>query len=191
MLRRYALGHPRLEIINVCGSVILGDTQFALNDLEFFTQKKLSLMARHFLLHFRTYLRLQARNFELLMQKNQYAFHSFLQRNCIQYLLKVRPRCCGDCRCKICQWRRVIQIKVIEEVFKLLVVQRVEWYQLLDRLNQRHGISFDFRCVYRVFGWVRYFGSEGGSSTQPPVYAESLHALRDELYLAIAADNIM
>ena len=80
---------------------------------------------------------------------------------------------------------------MIQEVLELLVVQGIQRDQFLDSLNQSHGIGFDFRRVTGTLCRVGHFGSEGRFFTQPAIDAKSLHALRNELDLAITAHDIV
>ncbi len=174
----------RAELVGVGAFVVLGDAQLALDDLQLFLEEELALALADLAIDLAGEFLLQLADLDFLAQQRQHLFHALQDRHGVQYFLQFGARRGGQRGGEVGQRRRVVGAEAIEVVLQLLAVQRIEWQELLDRVDQRHAVGLDLVARVLVALRVIDFHQIRRLAPQPAADAHPRKALGDELQLA-------
>ncbi len=192
-LRRQHLAFQALlELLDVGATVVLGQAEFLLDDLELFLEEKFALVLADLAVHLGGNLLLQTRDFDFLAQHRQDFFHALEHRHAVEHFLQLAAGRRGQRSGEVSQGRGVVGAEAVEVILQLFAVQRVERQQFLDRVDQRHAVSLDL--VGRLARLVRIldFHQVGWTMVlEPGLEAYASQALGNELQLAIFAAGVV
>ncbi len=181
-------GQPLFEELQVGAAIILGQAEFFLDDFQLFAQKKLSLLLRDLFIHLAGDMGLHLGHFALFAQQHQHFFHARQQGQRIENFLQLVTFGGGQGGGEIRQQAGLVGAEVGHVVLQLFAVQRVQWQQFLDLLDERHGIGLDLVTVAIArAARVLHLHPIGRRIREPAHDTETLHPLHQELPGAIGA----
>lgn len=176
------------EGVDVVLAVILGDAQLALDHLELLAQEELPLALLHLGVDLVADLALQLGDLDLLAQQRQHLLHAREHRQGGQHVLQLAPLGRGDGRGEVGERARLVGAEAVEVVLELLAVEGVDRQQLLDAVDQRHGVGAGLvRLGVHRLPRVAHLHQIGGLAGDPALDAEALHPLGDKLDLVLLA----
>src|SRR5688572_10193923 len=136
-------GYPATKALKVGSAVVLGYSQFFLNRFQLFTQKKFALLLLDFFSDLRTNAVLQFGGVELFLDEHQHFLYAAAQVKSLQHSLQLLLGSGRQARCKVGEQPGSVGIETAQEELELFAIERIEWNELLDRVDDRHGIGFE------------------------------------------------
>ncbi|RMS15976.1 hypothetical protein ALP75_203696 [Pseudomonas syringae pv. actinidiae] len=171
-----------LELLDVGAAVVLAQPQLLLNDLELFFKEELTLMLADLAVHLGRDLFLQTCDFDFLAQHRQDFLHAPEHRHTVEHFLQLDAGGRSQGRSEVSEWRRIVGAEAVEVILQLFAVQRVEWQELLDRVDQGHAVGLHF--IGRVIGLLRvldFHQIRRAMMLEPGADTHTAQPLRDKL----------
>ncbi len=131
-------------------------------------------------------LLLGARELELVVQQDEDLLHARQERDGLQDLLELRLGRGGQAGGEVRQVGRVLGTETVEEHAQLFHIEGIEREQLLDGVDDGHGVGLDL--LIRRAGRLRDVGhpsGEGRLTRYPGLQPEALQALDQNLEVAV------
>ncbi len=190
MLGHREAGEARLEAFDIGAAIILRQAELLLDDLQLLAQEKLALALADRLVHLRADAVLQPRDLDLLLQQRQHHAHALHHRQRFQHLLQLAPAGAGERGGEVRERRGVLGAEAHQVVLQVLVVERVERHQLLDRADQRHRPGARLVVALQLVLRILDLHHVGRRAVDPALDARAPRALRDELHALAVTSGI-